>query len=257
MSSQPFQQAKEPSALYEPRRIVLILGNGFDLDLKLPTKYSDFWRTDFCPKDYPAPLIRHLNECWGDGVDAVRWYDLENELLSYFHRVNNSRQSFDVIDQYERKFIEKVHPNFYYYSGDVPYEYIHSATSLREKGYFREEVRNGIICHVIPERDALLKDSVWRDREAFRLIKEGLCEYLNSINHSVDETNMATCVLYTLTTIADKNLVSIFNFNYTKLPHGVEDNPRVPSFHVHGDCASRNIIIGTGDYPEFELNKKI
>ena len=240
---------------YDPRRIVLVLGNGFDLDLKLPTRYSDFWRTGFCPKDYPAPLIKHLNECWGNSIDAIRWYDLENELLSYFHRINDPQNRFDVIDQYERKFIEKVPPNSYYHSGRVPYEYTSSANSLLKKGYLRHEVRDGAFCYVIPERDALLKDTVWRDREAFRLIKEGLCKYLNSINLSIDENNMATCVLCALSSIADTDIVSIYNFNYTKLPYGVEDNPKLSSFHVHGDCTSRNIIIGTGDYPEFESNK--
>ena len=241
--------------LYEPRRIVLILGNGFDLDLNLPTRYSDFWRTDFCPKDYPAPLIKHLNECLGDSIDAIRWYDLENELLSYFHRINDPKKRFDVIDQYEREFIEKVHPDSYYHTGNVPYEYFSSVNSLREKGYFRQEARNGMICYVIPERDVLLKDYVWRDREAFRLIKKGLCRYISSINLSIDEKNMATCVLCALSSIADTDIVSIYNFNYTKLPYGVEDNPKLSSFHVHGDCTSRNIIIGTGDYPEFESNK--
>ena len=42
----------------EPRKIVLILGNGFDLDLGLKTSYKDFWESEFCPKDYPAPLIQ-------------------------------------------------------------------------------------------------------------------------------------------------------------------------------------------------------
>ena len=67
----------------EPRKIVLILGNGFDLDLGLKTSYKDFWESEFCPKDYPAPLIHHLNQRWPDNLDAVKWYDLENELLNY------------------------------------------------------------------------------------------------------------------------------------------------------------------------------
>ncbi len=32
----------------EPRKIVLILGNGFDLDLGLKTSYKDFWESEFC-----------------------------------------------------------------------------------------------------------------------------------------------------------------------------------------------------------------
>ena len=30
----------------EPRKIVVILGNGFDLDLGLKTSYKDFWESE-------------------------------------------------------------------------------------------------------------------------------------------------------------------------------------------------------------------
>lgn len=46
----------------EPKKIVLIIGNVFDLDLGLKTSYKDFWESEFCPRDYPAPIIDHLNK---------------------------------------------------------------------------------------------------------------------------------------------------------------------------------------------------
>ena len=70
----------------DPRNIVLILGNGFDLDLGLRTSYKDFWESEYCPKNYPAPLIAHLNERWSDDLEAVKWYDMENELLKYYEK---------------------------------------------------------------------------------------------------------------------------------------------------------------------------
>ena len=54
---------------------ILILGNGFDLDLGRKTLYKDFYESEFCPKDYPAPLIKHLNEKWTDNLESVKWYD--------------------------------------------------------------------------------------------------------------------------------------------------------------------------------------
>ena len=83
----------------EPRKIVLILGNGFDLDLGLKTSYKDFWESEFCPKDYPAPLIQHLNKRWSDDLEAVRWYDLENELRVYAQIENKT----DLIDEKQRR----------------------------------------------------------------------------------------------------------------------------------------------------------
>ena len=71
------------------RSIVLVLGNGFDLDLGLRTSYKDFWESNDCPKNYPALLIKHLNEKWPDNLDKVKWYDLENELLEYFRLIKD------------------------------------------------------------------------------------------------------------------------------------------------------------------------
>ena len=83
----------------EPRKIVLILGNGFDLDLGLKTSYKDFWESEFCPKDYPAPLIHHLNQRWPDNLDAVKWYDLENELLNYYKGLHNLKDGEDILTE--------------------------------------------------------------------------------------------------------------------------------------------------------------
>lgn len=79
-------------------KVVLILGNGFDLDLGLKTTYKDFWESDDCPKDYPAPLIRHLNDVWGDNLESVRWYDLENQLYEYALHGDKT----DVVSEAER-----------------------------------------------------------------------------------------------------------------------------------------------------------
>ena len=81
----------------KPRKIVVVLGNGFDIDLGLKTSYKDFWESDYCPKDYPAPLIRHLNQCWPGDLKSVGWYNLENELLSYYKSIRNPARVEDYI----------------------------------------------------------------------------------------------------------------------------------------------------------------
>ena len=43
---------------------ILIPGNGFNLDLGRETSYKNFYESGCCPKDYPAPIIKHLNEKW-------------------------------------------------------------------------------------------------------------------------------------------------------------------------------------------------
>ena len=83
------------------KRKVLILGNGFDLDLGRKTLYKDFYESDYCPKDYPAPLIRHLNEKWVDNLEAVKWYDLENELYNYYNELKSKEFKLDVFNNSE------------------------------------------------------------------------------------------------------------------------------------------------------------
>lgn len=85
---------------------VFIIGNGFDLDLGLPTKYSDFAKSTFWPNASPLPtsnvsngnvlrvgssaspiLLEHYLE---KKKKLDSWFDLENELLLY-SRVENKR----------------------------------------------------------------------------------------------------------------------------------------------------------------------
>lgn len=60
---------------------VLIIGNGFDLNLGLKTSYRDFINSDFFTRnleDISLPLFKHLSE-----VDKNNWIDIEKELESY------------------------------------------------------------------------------------------------------------------------------------------------------------------------------
>ena len=81
---------------------VFIIGNGFDLDLGLPTKYSDFAKSEYWPIA-PKKMILNDNVQSNSGVfrinatvDAPKleeaietarsretWFDLEKELLEY------------------------------------------------------------------------------------------------------------------------------------------------------------------------------
>lgn len=61
-----------------PNRL-LIIGNGFDLDLGRKTRYSDFAKSEFWPKDLDSDLYEHLNQ----KSKIERWFDLEGELANY------------------------------------------------------------------------------------------------------------------------------------------------------------------------------
>ncbi len=78
----------------EPRKIVVILGNGFDVDLGLKTLYKDFWESKYCPKDYPAPLIFHLNS---HGIDTKGKSSPDGRLLEYLENRIIARGIVDAL----------------------------------------------------------------------------------------------------------------------------------------------------------------
>ena len=61
-----------------PNRL-LILGNGFDLNLGRKTRYTDFANSSFWPKGLESNLFKHLNE----KKEIEKWFDLEGELANY------------------------------------------------------------------------------------------------------------------------------------------------------------------------------
>ena len=230
----------------EPRKIVLILGNGFDLDLGLKTLYKDFWESDFCPKDYPAPLIYHLNQRWNDNLEAVKWYDLENELLKYYLGIRDPESGEDFITEEEIEFLKGF--SSYGFACGWYNEKEDLLRSLVDKGvlFYRQDPLPRMWEN---QKEDCLKSPIWRDRKALQLIKKGLCEYLKSIKLPRDAaTTIAFQVLASLDEEAGNGgTVNIYTFNYTR----VQLNGRVPDnaqvHYLHGKCEDDLIIIGTRD----------
>ena len=66
------EQNKIPNRLF-------VIGNGFDLNIGRNTRYSDFAKSEFWPKDLMSNLYEHLNQ----KSKIERWFDLEGELANY------------------------------------------------------------------------------------------------------------------------------------------------------------------------------
>lgn len=236
----------------ESRKIVLVLGNGFDLDLGLKTSYKDFWASEFCPKEYPAPLIFHLNSHWPNNLEAVKWYDLENELYYYAKNAVSTGHRKDIITESERKFLEIVKPEYICF-GLYNDDYSDQMNSLLQKGIIVEDLTY-IHRYRIPYQEDLLKSPVKRDTIALERIKKGLCEYLKQIELPKEEQNtVAYNVLLSLLKTAETDeFVEIFTFNYTpvrRLGYALDE---VPVHYMHGCCDDGNVIIGTRDDTEIE-----
>lgn len=234
------------------RKIVLVLGNGFDLDLGRKTSYRDFWESEFCPKDYPAPLIRHLNQKWEDGGEAVKWYDLENELLEYYISNSKSDKWKDVVSDEELEFLREY--NAYKYSCGQYDGKIDLINGLIEKRYIY--IAHPILHTLgIPRLEDYKLSIHERDNKAVQLIKDGLCKYLCQIDHSCNSESAAFKVL---NCIADRNNdgtdISVYSFNYTDISLIDSRFDKLPVFYIHGSCKNNNVIIGTKDDDVYDTN---
>ena len=229
----------------EPRKIVLILGNGFDLDLGHKTSFKDFWKSDFCPKDYPAPLIKHLNQRWPDDLEAVKWYDLENELLNYYLSRKGNPDYPDVVSPELLEYIRQF--DLYRYTCRSFSAVDDEMEELVNLGYGKY----GAVKHwaSIPYQEDFKQSQFWRDRKALQLIKDGLCKYLKSIiEKGYNPESAALNVLFAAETMRKSgNLLNIYTFNYTQLPVDYGNGFRDIVHYVHGSCADNRIIVGTRD----------
>ncbi len=233
--------------MVDPRKIVLILGNGFDIDFGYDTSYKHYWESPFCPKTYPSPLIRHLNS-FKNNLSEIRWCDLENELYVYAIQGDKS----DVITEEERRYIMA-----------------NDDSDLTMKDRFREEdamlkslleksfaVKEGQVLPAVkvPYREDICQTALYRDKRALQLIEDGLLCYLNSIiNSNIKNNSVAKSVLISLLNEYDKGKkVEIYSFNYTPVPQIERDACDIQVQYMHGNCSGKHVIIGIG--PDNSIN---
>ena len=228
----------------EIKKLVLVIGNGFDLDLGLKTSYKDFCNSQYCPSNYPAPLIRHLNQKWPDGKDAVRWYDLENEFLNYVKIGDKS----DVLSKDEIEYIKR-HGDYQlcnklnFLGCDETFQ------SLYNKGYL--EITDRIPrAATIPFREELAFNSTQRDKNSFNLIHEGVANFITKAAEEGAYTDrVAFVILFCASQFSETGgEVAIHSFNYTPLPSPYDCSLEKNMFYVHGSCKQKNIVLGTKEF---------
>ena len=240
---------------------ILILGNGFDLDLGRKTSYKSFYESEFCPKDYPAPLIKHLNEKWHNNLESVKWYDLENEILNYYEKIRHREiTGYDLYDVNERKILVQIK--------QIP---THTTYPIiqNNRDVIKRLLADNILSlssnnHLIVHSDAFLPP-VERDIKAIQKIKYGLMKYLEGIQGgNIKEGSVAAAIVRTFAyNYEHLDEYTVYSFNYMTL-HSIYNRNAADTFNditqfVHGAIKDSNIIIGTKDYkilPEYDFIQK-
>lgn len=247
---------------------ILILGNGFDLDLGRKTLYKDFYESEYCPNDYPAPIIKHLNEKWIDNLEAVKWYDLENEILNYYETIKAKGDSYDLYDEKEKVLLKKIkqYPTHTSYSiiqdnPDIINRLLNDhVLHINQCIIINKEAPSG---YVLVHPDAFLSP-VERDMKAIQKTKYGLIKYLEGIQLSnIKEDSVAAAIVRTFAyNYEHLEEYTVYSFNYMAL-HSIYNNA-VGVFNditrfVHGAVKDSNIIIGTKDHqisPNYDFIQK-
>ena len=240
---------------------ILILGNGFDLDLGRKTSYKDFYESEFCPKDYPAPLIKHLNEKWHNNLESVKWYDLENEILNYYEKIEHKEiTGYDLYGVNERKILVQIKQIPTHTTFSIVQDNLDVINRLLADNILSLSSNNHLIVHP----DAFLSP-VERDVKAIQKIKYGLMKYLEGIQGGdIKEGSVAAAIVRTFAyNYEHLDEYTVYSFNYMTL-HSIYNRNALDTFNditqfVHGAIKDSNIIIGTKDYkisPEYDFIQK-
>lgn len=248
---------------------ILILGNGFDLDLGRKTLYKDFYESEFCPKDYPAPIIKHLNEKWADNLEAVKWYDLENEILNYYEKIKAEGDNYDLYNANEKEILARIKQRPTHSTFPIIQDNIDIINRLLKDHVLH--IKQNIVTNketlsgnVLVHPDALFSP-VERDMKALQKIKYGLIKYLEEIQYSnIKEDSVAATIVRTFAyNYEDLDGYAVYSFNYMTL-HSFFNGNTIGVFNditqfVHGAVKDGNIIIGTKDHqisPEYDFIQK-
>ena len=258
---------------------VLILGNGFDVAVGRRTKYENFYNSKYCPKDYPAPLIKFLNGRWNEkDLGGVRWLDMENALHEYaqnppeddyYSRIEEEALSIYYNNSEEVSFRPYNNPNIRKMDGLIssPNQYYQIIKDLKDSNRLPDKVENFEKLREIYNAYYEL-ERISRDKKAFLKIEEGLASYLSEEGEQnyFDIDEKAISLLSEYLNYNSENsyagISSIYSFNYTSIDNlleGEEKQKSIKKLHyMHGSLRDNHVIIGTKDgaYDKYDFLQK-
>ena len=102
---------------------ILIIGNGFDLDLGIKTKYIDFANSEYWPfkerfsfeeNTLPYFLNSHKNnvETWFDLEELLAKFARDNSILSK-EKINETMSDFEILKKKLKDYLEKQEEVFF------------------------------------------------------------------------------------------------------------------------------------------------
>lgn len=91
---------------------LFFIGNGFDINLGLETRYKDFYKY-YMSKESPNKLVEELKKNIKENIE--NWSDLEKKLGEYTKELNKENDFFEVFDDIRENlsnYLEKIESEF-------------------------------------------------------------------------------------------------------------------------------------------------
>ena len=211
---------------------IIIIGNGYDLNLKLKSSFGDFYTSFFKTKEGEWDYNKIRDNLWAillyfkyvdnysDGLikyekDSPKWMDVEG----YICEILNHHRIPSIINESFKERTGFVQP-----SGTIFCDSIESQLYEIKNCAQKKKQEFGIA-------DAY--DLLFGDLQQF---EERFMSYLDGLS-MFDYSVKSDCLMGKLTN--DFENAYVISFNYTKLPAGLKGTNQ-----VHGNLEERNIIIG-------------
>lgn len=192
------------------KNILLIIGNGFDIERGLKTSYKDFINSEIYDK---YSQILSENPAYNINYNII--YDVNIPIFQHFRTIAEIQNWIDL---------------------EVEIGKLASRTYKQIDFYSQEYIKT------IESSDFMMY--------SFNLLRECLNNYILSLDYSKQNSNNYATELMKIIARNHQDNVQIITFNYTPLDHLSSFDVKVPVYHIHGKATENpntNLILGVQD----------
>lgn len=191
---------------------VFIIGNGFDLDLGLPTKYSDFAKSEY----WPAIIENKIegDSLKNDNYAKSACFPNPPRLAIFIEKAKNRETWFDL----ERELLE----------------------------FAKDYDRIGVRYETINESEEIITQNV----EYFYILCNSLNDYILEVQKKQDVGEDSTASNVLKAVVGNGYFENIYSFNYTDLnsiARRIGIAQEINYTHLHGKVLDNSIILGVDE----------
>lgn len=211
----------------QPHTLVAVIGNGFDIDLKLKTKYSDFFNSYHFQNNVDQEIVERLYS-----------YSVSENML---YNMNVPKESFSIFNLLACKQRVESSENWF----DLETE----LAIIAKRDISKEELKD---LKVISELDLVRKQKFEKlnvDYKSFALLEQRLSDYIKTQYSLPLDRESYAYKLFSIINEHNNHTVYVDNFNYTDWDKLFQNN-KLQVQYIHGTVTDESNILGIHDEVE-------